>query len=139
MTRASPDFTVRGQRGYLRLGGCVSANDAFEMVSSAIEACRERGADELLADLTKLDERRAPTAAERYRGIAKWAAIGRGCVRLAIVVGAAIIDAQKFGVTVARNRGLTADIFTSEAEAMDWLDEGRKLGGRRARREVDER
>lgn len=122
---------MRGRRGYLRAHGGVSVEDAFAMVSAALEACRECGADELLADLTGLDRGRAPSAEERYRGISKWAGVAGGCVRLAILAGAEVVDAQKFGVTVARNRGLTADIFTSEAEAVAWLDEGRTLGDRR--------
>jgi hypothetical protein len=33
-----------------------------------------------------------------------------------------MIDPRKFGVTVARNRGLVSNIFTTEAEARVWLD-----------------
>jgi len=33
-----------------------------------------------------------------------------------------MIDPQKFGVTVALNRGLICDVFTTEAEAIAWLD-----------------
>jgi hypothetical protein len=34
-----------------------------------------------------------------------------------------LIDPARFGVTLARNRGLMLDVFTSEAEALAWLRE----------------
>ena len=40
---------------------------------------------------------------------------------MAVVAPSELIDAEKFGVTVARNNGLLADIFTSEQEALLWL------------------
>jgi hypothetical protein len=33
-----------------------------------------------------------------------------------------MIDPAKFGVTVAANRGLVSNVFTTEAEAVAWLD-----------------
>ena len=59
---------------------------------------------------------------ERYVAIGRWAALAGGSVRLAVVARAEMIDAGKFGVIVARNRSLVAEIFTSEAEAAAWLD-----------------
>jgi hypothetical protein len=50
----------------------------------------------------------------------EWASIARG-LRLAVVARAELIDPERFGITVARNRGLSANVFTSEAEAIDWL------------------
>ena len=39
---------------------------------------------------------------------------GRGGVCLAMVARQEMIDQQKFGVTVAANRGLVSNIFTTE-------------------------
>jgi len=38
-----------------------------------------------------------------------------------------MIDREKFGVTVAANRSLTSNVFTTEAEARAWLDAHRGL------------
>ena len=39
-----------------------------------------------------------------------------------MVVRAEIIDPQKIGVVMAQNRGVSGDVFTSEAAAIAWLD-----------------
>jgi hypothetical protein len=38
-----------------------------------------------------------------------------------MVARAEMIDPEKFGVTVAANRGLVSNIFTTELEARAWL------------------
>lgn len=47
-----------------------------------------------------------------------------GLIRMAMVARTGMIDQRKFGVTVAANRGLVADVVTTEAEAeaIAWLD-----------------
>jgi hypothetical protein len=39
-----------------------------------------------------------------------------------LVVRPELIDSERFGVIVARNRGLVCDVFTAEADAVAWLD-----------------
>ena len=39
-----------------------------------------------------------------------------------MVARAEMIDPNKFGVTVAANRGLVSNIFTTETEARAWLN-----------------
>jgi hypothetical protein len=39
-----------------------------------------------------------------------------------MVARAEMIHPHKFGVTVARNRGLVSNIFPTESEARAWLD-----------------
>lgn len=41
---------------------------------------------------------------------------------MAVVARVEMIDQGKFGVTVAGNRGLIADVFMTEGEAVAWLD-----------------
>jgi hypothetical protein len=57
-----------------------------------------------------------------------WADEASGGVRLAMVARAEMIDPEKFGVTVAANRGLVSNIFTTELEARAWLDAGDRRG-----------
>jgi hypothetical protein len=45
-----------------------------------------------------------------------------------MVARAELIDPQKFGVTVSANRGLVSNIFTTEGEALAWLDAKRGPG-----------
>ena len=116
------DFSVDGSRAHFRPRGVVSLHEAVEAIASAIVQCREAGIPELLVDITGLVGFDPPSTGERYVAIGRWAALAGGSVRLAVVARAEMIDAGKFGVIVARNRSLVAEIFTSEAEAAAWLD-----------------
>ena len=53
----------------------------------------------------------------------EWARAAGGAVRLAMVARPEMIDPQKFGVTVAANIGLNADVSTSDEEALHWPEE----------------
>jgi hypothetical protein len=92
------------------------------MVSMAIAYAREQGVSELVANVSAVAGFSPPDTFARYCLVKQWVATAGGRVRLAVVAGAAMIDPDKFGVTVAANRGLSADIFMTEAEAIAWLD-----------------
>jgi|SRR5215475_11272469 len=119
----APDrFEMRGRRAFYRPVGTVSLGEAEDMVSLAIAHACAQGASELLANLSAMVGFGPPTTVERYRLVTKWVATAGGRLRLAVVARAEMIDPHKFGVTVATNRGLMAEIFTTEAEALAWLD-----------------
>ena len=119
----APDgFEMTGRRAFYRPVGTVSLGEAVDMVAGAIAYAREKGACEVLANVSALAGFAAPTTLQRYHLVRKWVATAGGSVRLAVVACAEMIDPSKFGVTVAVNRGLTADIFVTEAEALAWLD-----------------
>ena len=122
-----PDkFVVVDGRALFRPAGLVAFDEAVELVSAAIAKARENGAGDLLVNTTALTGFTSPDTLDRFFAAVAWAARARGHLRLAVVARAELIDSQKFGVTVAANRGLTADIFTSEAEAAVWLDAMRR-------------
>ena len=62
-----------------------------------------------------------PNLSDRFFFISKWAETAAGRVALAIVAPPEVILQDKFGVTIATNRGLLSDVFTDEAEALEWL------------------
>jgi hypothetical protein len=55
-------------------------------------------------------------------------------VQLSLVVRPEMIDPEKFGITVARNAGMNADVFPAEPEALAWL-----LGDSRTERSSHDR
>ena len=123
----APDrFEMTGRRAFYRPAGAMSLSQAGEMVSTALAHARDKGATELVANLSAVTGFSSPTTLERYRLVTAWVATAGGRLRLAVVARAEMIDPHKFGVTVAANRGLTADIFTTEAEALAWLDGERR-------------
>ncbi len=76
----------------------------------------------LMLVATGLDGLPVPTTWERFSLAEEWAQAARG-VKVAVVCPGQLIDPARFGVTLARNRGLMLDVFTSEAEALAWLRE----------------
>ena len=95
------------------------------MIKDAIDHARDQGINELLVNLYGLNGFRPPSVGERFFIIQQWAVAARGQVRVALVARAELIDPNKFGVLVARNRGFNADIFATEADAVAWLDSRR--------------
>ncbi|MFN0241445.1 MAG: hypothetical protein ACKVWV_00995 [Planctomycetota bacterium] len=116
------DFEIVERRGYLRPRSPRSIDHAASMVDAALAFARARGLREVVADVTALAGFPSPTVVDRFWIVSRWALTAEGCVRLAVVACPEHIDPQRFGVTVARNRGLEGNVFVAEAEAVAWLD-----------------
>jgi hypothetical protein len=120
-------LTWEKSRAIYRPAGVVTFDEAVALVRAAIRvACSERAKD-LLVDTTALNGFSSPDTFQRFLAAVAWAEQAEGRLRLAMVARPEMIDPQKFGVTVARNRGLISNIFTSDIEAQRWLD---KTGNR---------
>jgi len=117
-----PNFEVVGAHAEFRPSGRASLQQAVEMVTSAIIRTREQGVPKLLVVTTGLTGFQSPGVIDRFSFIQEWAKAADGTVRMALVASPQLIDREKFGVTVARNIGFLADVFTSEAEALHWLN-----------------
>jgi hypothetical protein len=121
-------FSMEGTRGLYRPVGCVSFDEAVARVRTAIAtACSNRAVD-LLVDTTALTGFPSPNTFQRFLAAVDWAEEAVGRLRLVMVARAEMIDPTKFGVTVAANRGLVSNIFTTETEARAWLDAKRDPG-----------
>jgi hypothetical protein len=119
---APEQFEIAGNRGIFRPGGSVSLAQAVEMVTAAIVFARAQGLSQLLVNATALVGFDSPSLSERYFLAEEWAYAADGTLHVALVVHPEMIDPKKFGVTVARNRGMVADVFAVEVEAVAWLD-----------------
>lgn len=118
-----PDhFTIAGSRGYFRPVGEVSLGAGVELVTQAILFTHSQNIRELLVNVTGLTGFDSPSIVDRFLFIKRWAHAAKGRIRVAMVARPEMIDQRKFGVTVAANRGLVADVFTTEEEAVGWLD-----------------
>lgn len=99
------------------------AADFYQAVASVTKAIVFAGQHQiqrLLVDTTQLTGFPPPSVTQRFVMAEQWANASRG-LRLALIARAELIDPEYFGVTVARNRGLLNHVFTSEADALDWL------------------
>ena len=109
-------------RAEFRPTGQVSLQQMIQMVTSAIAFARERRVRNLLVVAIGLTGFEPPQIIDRFNFIHVWARAADGKVCVALVARPEMIDPQRFGVTVAANAGLTANIFASEAEALRWLE-----------------
>jgi hypothetical protein len=104
--------------------GECSLVEAVEIVTSAIAYCRDRRIPKLLVDGTGLVGVPIPSLVDRFLMVEEWAQEAQSMVMVALVVPAEYIHPQKFGIRVAADFGLVADVYTSETDALRWLASG---------------
>ena len=114
-------FQVAEGYGCYRPVGRFSHQEAVDLISAAIAFARENRIGRLLVDCTHLTECVRPETWQRFEMGSHFATEARSSVILALVAKAEFIDPDGFGVKVARNRGLLANVFASEPEALAWL------------------
>jgi hypothetical protein len=105
---------------YHRPEGKVSFNEALRLVTTFLADCRDSGVKLALVNARGLTGFPVPSTFERYCLGVEVAANGTG-VRVAIVTYQEMIDPERFGITVALNRGALTDVFTAEEDAAAWL------------------
>src|SRR5262245_47537520 len=115
-------FEILKERAVFRPTGQVSSMEqAVELVTAAITFARSLHIRKLLVDISNVTGFESPDVVSRYFYIHEWARAAGGLVRVALVARPEMIDPRKFGSTVAANVGFIADVFTTEEEALNWL------------------
>ena len=105
----------------VRPHGRYSLVEAVDLVKDAIAHCRACGLRRLLFNGTGLRDLPVPTLVDRFLMVEDWAEAARSMVVVVLVIQAEYIHPEKFGIVVASHLGLTCDVYTSEADALDWL------------------
>jgi len=124
MSEKTLPIEILGDIAVLRPRGRIPLERLIPRVTATIKAVRDRGIRKLLLVALELEGLQSPGIGTRFFLSRQWAIAAGGAVRMAIAVGADLIDPQKFGVLVARNFGATANVFATEAEALAWLQDG---------------
>lgn len=101
--------------------GQMSLAEVIELMSRAVHHCRDHKIEKLLIDLTGLPGLPTPGVTERYLLAERIAAAAKSSVKIAQVASSEWVRTGKFGVLVAKNRGLEAQDFTSRSTALEWL------------------
>jgi hypothetical protein len=114
-------LSVKAGIGEFRPRGRCTLVEAVELISEAISHCRDRRIDRRLVVTTGLAGASIPTLVDRFLMVEEWSRESDGVVVAAMVASPEYIHPQKFGITVAADFGLVADIFTSESDALRWL------------------
>ncbi|MDR7136019.1 hypothetical protein J2X06_003237 [Lysobacter niastensis] len=101
--------------------GTLNFPEAVQLVARTIAQARDEGIGKLLIVGTHVSGFDPPSVAERHQMVREWADVAEGRVIMAIVMPAAFIDPERFGVIAARNFGFSMNVFESESEAISWL------------------
>lgn len=120
MDVANAVIVERGVGEFRPKGECDLVT-AADLIGAAIEHCRRRATRKLLIDGRGLTGVPIPTLVDRFLMVEEWARKAQSMVVVALVIHAEYIHKEKFGVMVAHDFGLTCNVFTSEAEAFEWL------------------
>lgn len=115
-------FEQAGTRGYYRPVGEMTLEQAVDRIADALLQARALGLTELLVNSLGLSGYEPPSVFGRHAVAVRWAEAGAGVLRLAVVARPEFIDPDRIGVVMAHNRGLDANVFLTEAEAIRWLD-----------------
>jgi len=119
--KVTGSIEVVGDCARFRPAGKLTLEEAIELVDETIARVRDQRIPKLLFNARALTGFRSPSLPERYFAARRFAGTSQSQVQVAMVIQAEIIDPQKFGVMVARNSGMNADVFAQEPEALDWL------------------
>ena len=101
--------------------GVFSLQAGVHLIRDAIALARERHVARLMVVITGATGYAVPSLSMRLGMMREWADAAGGHVRVAMVCRPEFIDPNKFGITMAANFGMQADVFTTEAEALAWL------------------
>lgn len=107
--------------GIFRPVGSFRFQQAVALISKAIVHAGDKGIRKLLIVANGVTGFPPPSLSERHWMVREWVAASGGLLTVAVVVPEAFIDPEKFGVVAAANFGITAEAFTSEPDALQWL------------------
>ena len=121
------NFELQKGHAVFRPVGLVSIGQAVELVTQGIAFARSLNIQKLLVDITNLEGFEPPGVVLRYFLIHEWARAAGRTVCVALVTRPEMVDSKmpdprKIGTAVAADIGFTADIFTAEEDALNWLE-----------------
>jgi len=115
-----PDLRIEIHEKYLeaQLRGRFSIARFKEQMEASLAACKAREISLLLFDFTQIEG--SVTTMDRFEMGAHGARVALH-LKIACYSRPDLIDPQRFGVMVARNRGLKVEVFADRSEAVAWL------------------
>ena len=99
----------------------VTFLQVIDLCSAAVSFSRMQKIRCLLVDTTRLSGFGPPGTLDRFEFGHRCAQAAAGAVKVAFLAKPEMIDADGFGLVVARNRGFRTGIFASESDAVQWL------------------
>ena len=121
--RIQVEVRVHPQYVELVCAGRYSRSEALRVGERAFREAADAGRRNVLVDVRGINGR-VPTILDRFDMGVHIATLHRERtprIRIALLGAEPMIHPERFGEIVARNRGADARVFTSEAEALEWL------------------
>jgi len=115
------DFELTEGVAVLRLAGEFAIQAGVHHIGDAITQARDRRLSKLMVVITDTIGYGVPSLSMRLAIMREWADASAGFVRLCVICRPEFIDPNKFGVTMAANFGMQADVFTTESEGLAWM------------------
>ncbi len=112
---------------YVHCQGVFTLEGMLQVYEHALDAAAREGRTVALLDVRDV-KGGPPTIVERYEmgvHVAKLQSDPARRIRMAVVGHEPFIDPQRFGETVARNRGAISKVFTDIDEAIAWIEQRR--------------
>jgi hypothetical protein len=119
--KVADNYRIEERYASFRPVGKVSFEEGAAACVEAIRVAGEQGITRLLINLTGLTGLGPISTLDRFWLAKQCASTAKPGFKLAVVADPDTIDPQHFGVIVARNRGLLANVFITEEEAQVWL------------------
>jgi hypothetical protein len=119
--KLADNFQIGEGYASFRPVGKMSLEEASAECVEAIRVAGEQGIMQLLINLTRLTGLGPISTLDRFWLAKQCASAAKPGFKVAVVTKPDMIDQQHFGVMVARNRGLRANVFATEEEAQVWL------------------
>jgi hypothetical protein len=114
--------------------GEFSFDEVAELMSRAVLHCRKEKIDKLLIISTGVSGFHPPGISDRFNFAERISFNAASLVKIAHVASPEWVNSGKFGVMVAKNRGLDAENFQTESAALEWLLGRRKINVRPSNR-----
>jgi hypothetical protein len=111
----------RARFALFTLSGPFAISPGVQLIAEAIAAATARDIRGLVVDIRGIEGVASPGVGARHEFARTWAAVAGPRLRVAMVSRPEFIDPEKFGMVAARNFGLIANIFETQAEAVYWL------------------
>jgi len=119
--KVADNYRIEGRYATFRPVGKVSFEEGAAACVEAIRVAGEQGITRLLINVTGLAGLGPISTLDRFWLAKQCASTAKPGFKLAVVANPDTIDPQHFGVMVARNQGLLANVFATEEEAQVWL------------------
>ena len=106
-----------------RIEGSQPFSQAVDEVDACLRQAVEDGDRRVVVDVRGLTGFARPDVSARVGMVRRWAASAQGRLKVAFVSRKEIDDTERFDVVFANGLGFDGDVFETEADAIQWLEQ----------------